>query len=75
MCPALVLLLSDRTEDFSERACDLGTEILRALTYAGSGAPIVSVSGGGSQRLTRLRTASTARPRRTGSASREAISV
>ncbi|MFK0025612.1 hypothetical protein [Streptomyces sp. NPDC090798] len=38
--------LSGSTEAFSERACDLGTEIFRAMAHAGSGAAIASVSGG-----------------------------
>jgi hypothetical protein len=69
----------------SVEGCDLGIEIFRAADR-GTSTPTRSAPGGrgvcdplrragDGQRLSRLRTARTARPRRTGSARREVISV
>lgn len=73
--------LSGRTGDHGGRCCDLGAEIFHAAPWISGTVPLTVVSlsrllrVGDSQRLMRLRTAGTARPRRTGSAMWEAISV
>jgi hypothetical protein len=83
----LKIPVSGRMQDFSGRGCDLSAEIFRAAVHDAPGALVASVSDWlphsaepcrgkrWGQRLTRLRTARTARPNRTDSVTRDAISM